>query len=1059
MSAMVPTQDASSLFCGASGLPESPSPPSTSSLRNCPRAAAHSGGQPAAFQPRHNTIATLVAGVEEDRSVGFLPFCVRRLRGPGRVRRVPPGTAYHSAGALLRRLLRYSDDGQARVEVVRESAGSVSLGTGHLGGRQATAAEERREEKQQKIAVTQHAQLSVQETKSNRTGSQDRRERAAILAMETERRCKAEQEFRLSSLLQALPLLRVVPPQSLLQQAYTEELVAEPASHALTLPHTSRALNASISISSAAVMTHGDHLPSGVANSKGSDADGNGRSAGGNIGRHGAVMAADSCIRGASGLGLGLAVLLTPEEAAGLRETPLRRTPAQPTSASGSGGGGFDNGETHLSPLVPLSTNNIAAASSISRAPLSTLRETTGSTGATATSSSAGFAAEKLPMTLEEDSESAQAAAAAAAALNGIVIDSGFGVTIKVGASCDEPNSLRCVAWGGCRPPLLRAVVWRLLSDYAPAAVPRQKEELQRKRRQYESYTRQYCSALTMLSLRESPSTLPWTSPLPRMHEGSSAAGVAGLRDAPPLSRLPGAGLPQSNGLGQTLSGGASTTSAVAVFSPYERAILYQMLLDLPRHQSPIFHAGRSLAGMARCLFLWSQRHPVVGYVQGMDDVVAVFYQVFLADALRQFARGSEQPTTQTREGEPRKSGTAAAVRFDSKSDDKGAWPSGTEMGSMVCDTDTGAVMRLLVSSLSATGQRTSRPFTAASTPAEVAAPPIATTALSAPATRAASAAALSPYLSEADVDILFDTPAALDAMLAELPESYLMQVEGDTYWCAGRVLSLLQDNFMPGQPGILRNVRRLEALVRAVDPSLTAFLDGYGLTVMDGCFQWLHCLLARELPLPLLLRLWDCYLAIGIDGDRAPTMAATVSGAHVATSLPAAGMAAQESWASDEEIMHFHVCVCCALLRNLRTSLLRTASHTSTSTASLVPGGRWGAAALATVLPVFGSRTPQREGNGASASSAADVGVRLGTSLTAAPPMDVVMNTLKHPFEALFPQYTSAKQQQRSVDRENRDAQSSLQARASSTEAATRWLDTLIADAYCIWRQHPMRG
>ncbi|GET89851.1 hypothetical protein, conserved [Leishmania tarentolae] len=1078
MTAVVLTQDVSSVSCGASRSPESSSIPPTSLLQNDPSAAAHPGRCPSVCQPSHGTTATVVTSMEEDKAVDSLPFCVQRLRGPGRVRRAPPGAAYRSAGALLRRLLRYNEDGEVRVEVVREAAGGVSLGAA---SRQAaastpTASEELQEGQQQPISMMQRSHPNNQDTKNTRTRSGDRRERASLLAMETEQRYAAEQESTLSFLLQALPLLRVVPPQCLLQQVYTEELASEPASDGLTSPTISRSFSPSVWTSSiAAVAHHSDQLQLAVGSSSGS-VDGDGRNTGCQADQRGTSATANFRMRSGNRLGFGMAALLTTEEASLLQGTQPRRTSAQPArtfaTARCSGGGDI---KTHTSALTLLDTANTTETSRSPETLRTTVCEEAASTHTTATSRGTDVAGGKPPVSVRVVSGGTQAAVAVEATLNGIIIDSGFGVTIKVGASCDEPNSLRCVAWGGCRPALFRAVVWRLLSDYAPATVTRQKAELQRKRRQYEGYARQYCSVLSILSLREMPSTLPSMLPLPRSHGSGSAAGATGPRDAASLSRLPGNGMPSNNGHGLMLSGGGtSSTSAVASLSPYERSILQQMLLDLPRHQSPIFHAVRSLAGMSRCLFLWSQRHPAVGYVQGMDDVVAVFYQVFLADALRQFAWMSAQETTCTsashrqsgrHDGAWTKNGVAAAAPSDSGSDDgegdnmgeKATSSGGAEVGSMMCDTGTRAVMRLLVSSISATLQRTSRPSTAAPTPTR-SVTPITMTALGVPVTRAATAAALSPYLSEEDLDLLFDTPATLDAILAELPESYLTQVEGDTYWCAGRVLSLLQDNFMPGQPGILRNVRRLEALLRVVHPSLITFLDGYGLTVMDGCFQWLHCLLARELPLPLLLRLWDCYLAIGVGGDGAPPTASTVSGAHTTTSSLAAAMAAQGPSASDEEIMYFHVCVCCVLLRNLRTNLLGTSSKTSTPAASAASRRKWSPAALATVLPIFGSRTTPQEGNGALAPSTEDAPARSGASSTAEPPIDVVMNTLKHPFEALFPQYGPARQQpQPSLDREEKHERRSERARARTLEAAMRWLDILIADAYCIWRQHPM--
>lgn len=40
------------------------------------------------------------------------------------------------------------------------------------------------------------------------------------------------------------------------------------------------------------------------------------------------------------------------------------------------------------------------------------------------------------------------------------------------------------------------------------------------------------------------------------------------------------------------------------------------------------------------------------------------------------------------------------------------------------------------------------------------------------------------------------------------------------------------------------------------------AHLEAEGVQFLHIAFQWMNCYLARELPLPLVIRLWDTYLA-----------------------------------------------------------------------------------------------------------------------------------------------------------------------------------------------------
>ena len=50
------------------------------------------------------------------------------------------------------------------------------------------------------------------------------------------------------------------------------------------------------------------------------------------------------------------------------------------------------------------------------------------------------------------------------------------------------------------------------------------------------------------------------------------------------------------------------------------------------------------------------------------------------------------------------------------------------------------------------------------------------------------------------------------------LPESVRIAVEADTFWCLSRLLDGIQDNYIAGQPGIHRSVKRMAELVARID-------------------------------------------------------------------------------------------------------------------------------------------------------------------------------------------------------------------------------------------------
>ncbi len=101
-----------------------------------------------------------------------------------------------------------------------------------------------------------------------------------------------------------------------------------------------------------------------------------------------------------------------------------------------------------------------------------------------------------------------------------------------------------------------------------------------------------------------------------------------------------------------------------------------------------------------------------------------------------------------------------------------------------------------------------------------------------------------------------------LDEELFDIDSETLEIVEADSYWCLTALLNAIQDYYTFSQPGIQRRVLYLAELVSRVDAPLRAHLEAEGLDFLQFAFRWMNCLLMRELPLPLIVRVWDTYLS-----------------------------------------------------------------------------------------------------------------------------------------------------------------------------------------------------
>lgn len=142
---------------------------------------------------------------------------------------------------------------------------------------------------------------------------------------------------------------------------------------------------------------------------------------------------------------------------------------------------------------------------------------------------------------------------------------------------------LRKLAWSGV-PHEVRAMTWQLLLSYLPANGERRVATLERKRKEYLDGVRQ------------------------AFERGGAEKGAAG-----------------SSSAGGKVGGGGGGRGL-------DEAIWHQISIDVPRTNPHLELYGYEATqrSLERILYLWAVRHPASGYVQGINDLVTPFWQVFL---------------------------------------------------------------------------------------------------------------------------------------------------------------------------------------------------------------------------------------------------------------------------------------------------------------------------------------------------------------------------------------------------------------------------------------------
>jgi hypothetical protein len=149
-------------------------------------------------------------------------------------------------------------------------------------------------------------------------------------------------------------------------------------------------------------------------------------------------------------------------------------------------------------------------------------------------------------------------------------------------ASSISLNDLRDSAWSGV-PDEVRSITWQVLLGYLPTSAERRVATLERKRKEYLDGVQQ--------AFEKSGSGI--MSPTSSRVKASYSQG-------------------RSRGLDEN--------------------VWHQISIDVPRTSPHIELYGYEATqrSLERILYLWAIRHPASGYVQGINDLVTPFWQVFL---------------------------------------------------------------------------------------------------------------------------------------------------------------------------------------------------------------------------------------------------------------------------------------------------------------------------------------------------------------------------------------------------------------------------------------------
>lgn len=97
--------------------------------------------------------------------------------------------------------------------------------------------------------------------------------------------------------------------------------------------------------------------------------------------------------------------------------------------------------------------------------------------------------------------------------------------------------------------------------------------------------------------------------------------------------------------------------------------------------------------------------------------------------------------------------------------------------------------------------------------------------------------------------------------MKSQITKEFLFPAEADSYHCLLQFMSELKFNYMENFKGIRENFDLIEGKIKALDPELYQHFQKKEIIMLHFGFRWSFCLLLREFPIYISIKLIDSYL------------------------------------------------------------------------------------------------------------------------------------------------------------------------------------------------------